>query len=203
MQPPYVEQPPPPPAPAPEPTPEPKKAEKPKPAGLWLALRLGATFGVGGDRPARAMLVSPTGGFDLGYRVNDHVSIGTGISGQIHDKELVPAQDAEKGQSEGFGTMFAWDALNLRFYAGRRGRLQPYLEVGGGMAVYRRPGGSVTPGPMLRAGLGFERWVSEHVTIGIAGTYRLSAFEMKYTKAETEWLMGHGVQAFFDLGFHW
>ena len=61
--------------------------------GILTGTSGGATFGVAGDRPARARLVSPTGGLDIGYRVSDHVSIGTGVSGQIHDKELVAAPD--------------------------------------------------------------------------------------------------------------
>jgi hypothetical protein len=188
----------PPPAPAPAP-----KAKKPKPAGVWMALRLGVTFGVGGDRPAKPTLVSPGGGLDIGYRLSEHVAIASGISGQIHDKALVDTGSKKLGSTQRFGSLVAWDALLLRFYAGQRGRLQPYIEVGGGMSFYNRPSGGTVPGPHLRAGLGFERWVSDHLTVGIAGTYRLTGFEMKYTNVPATWAIGHGVQALFDLGFHW
>ncbi|HGG56552.1 MAG TPA: hypothetical protein ENK31_02020, partial [Nannocystis exedens] len=52
----------------------------------WMGMRVGITGPLGGKAPARPSIGSLTGGVDLGYRLSNWLGVGTGISGQLHDR---------------------------------------------------------------------------------------------------------------------
>ena len=47
--------------------------------------------------------------------------------------------------------------------------------------------------------LGVEGWVSDTVTMGFSGMYRLNAIR----DLQKGWVVGHAMQGVFEIGFHW
>ena len=54
-------------------------------------------------------------------------------------------------------------------------------------------------GGQMRAALGVEGWVSDTVTMGFSGMYRLNAIR----DLQKGWVVGHAMQGVFEIGFHW
>jgi hypothetical protein len=170
----------------------------------WLALRVGITGPVGGERPGAPSVLSLLGGADVGWRVGNVLGLGMGISGNIHNRVRITETDPETGNPRtrtGNGRMLYWDALFARIHLPLKKRFQPYVEVGGGLARLARGEGGRSYGAQMRAALGLEGWVSDTVTIGFAGMYRLNAIHD--TAGGKGWVVGHAMQGVFEVGFHW
>lgn len=169
----------------------------------WLGLRIGINGPIGGDTPARPTVLSLSGGADFGWRVGNVLGLGMGISGQAHNKLRLTVTDGygDKTKQVFTGQMLYWDALFARIHLPLKGRFQPYLEVGGGLARLARAEGGKTYGGQMRGALGFEGWVTGNATLGFAATYRLNA--MNETPHGGGWVVGHALAGTFEVGYHW
>ncbi len=166
----------------------------------WMGMRVGVTGPLGGKAPARPSIGSLTGGLDLGYRFSNWLGIGTGISGQLHDRIEV---NEDGGMRNAYGTMLFWDPLYLRVFMPLKRRVQPFVELGGGLAAYQRPEGRYLVGGQLRTGLGLEGWLTPNMTLGLIGNYRLTRLRQKFADGSTEHPVGHSYQVLAELGLHW
>ncbi len=160
----------------------------------WLAVRLAFTGPIGGEIPARTTVVSFGGGLEGGWRINQMVGIGTGFTRQPHEisrqeVESIPAVIVQRGY------MTAWDIAFVRVFAPVRGRVDPYIDLGGGLA-FLDPALERTSklGGTARASLGFDAWLTKNLTLGLAGIYRLNVVE------DT---LGHSLQGVIELAVHW
>lgn len=175
----------------------------------WLALRLSVTGPVGGDLGARPSVLSFGGGGDLGWRINNVVGLGMGVSGQIHSRIRVREVGTNDTTRFNNGLLY-WDAAFLRLYLPLKRRFQPYAEVGGGLARLNHHApdatGAVVPlrsyGGQVRAALGFEAWITSTFTFGFSGTYRLNAFR-DLPGQGAGWSVGHAMQGVIDFAAHW
>lgn len=175
----------------------------------WMGLRMSMTGPVGGEVGARPGVLSLGGGADVGWRINNVLGLGMGLSGQIHSR--VRVREVGTLDTERFNNgMLYWDAAFLRVFMPLKRRVQPYIEVGGGLArLNHRAGdaaGTVVPvrsyGGQVRAAVGVEAWVSNTVTLGFSGTYRLNAFK-ELPGQGPGWTIGHAMQGVLELGLHW
>ena len=164
---------------------------------------------VGGEVGARPGVLSLGGGMDVGWRINNVLGLGMGLSGHIHSR--VRVREVGTLDTERFNNgMLYWDAAFLRVFMPLKRRVQPYIEIGGGLArLNHRAGdatGAVVPvrsyGGQVRAAVGVEAWVSNTVTLGFSGTYRLNAFK-DLPGQGPGWTIGHAMQGVLELGLHW
>ena len=160
----------------------------------WLSLRLFAAGPLAGQTPGRPTVISLGGGAEGGWRIRQWVALGTAFTRQAHEVYRQPIPDSNQ-TFEQRGTMSAWDIGFFRFYAPVRGRFDPFIDVGGGLALYNpardRPSAF---GATVRASVGFEVWITRSLTLGLAGLYRVNVIE------DT---VGHAWQAGLDFGIHW
>lgn len=168
----------------------------------WLAPRLTITGPIGGDTPARPTLLTVGGGVDFGVRANNRFGVGMGLSGQIHTSVRTTSPGTIDKVIQNGGAFF-WDALFLRVYFLKK-RFQPLLEVGGGLARVTHPIEGKLYGAQLRAGAGFDAWVSGQVTLGFTTVYRLIALHLPQDGiTPASWSVGHALQGVLQVGLHW
>lgn len=169
---------------------------------FFFAMRLLMTGPIGGDKPARPTLLALGGGIDFGVRLNNRLGLGLGLSGQTHTqvRMTVPGTTDKAVRN---GGVFFFDPLFARVYFLKK-RFQPLVELGGGYARVRHPIGGILHGAQIRAGLGFDGWVSSQVTIGFTTVYRLIALHMPQDGiTPPHWSIGHALQGALQLGLHW
>ncbi|WP_052555705.1 hypothetical protein [Enhygromyxa salina] len=160
----------------------------------WLAVRLHVMGPLAGDTPGRPTVIALGGGAEGGWRIRQWVAVGTGFSRQPHesyrDQLVNPSQVVKRN-----GYMSAWDLAFVRLYAPVRGRIDPFIDLGGGLGFFEparnRP---ILVGATVRASAGFEAWVSRNVTLGLFGVYRANFMDES---------IGHAWQAGLNLGLHW
>jgi hypothetical protein len=170
----------------------------------WAGLRIGLAGPIAGDVPAKPTVGSVSGGFDLGYRVNNWLGIGTGFSGHLQDRaEVEEVTPAGVETRTVYGDMIFWDPLFARLYLPVKRRFQPFAEVGGGLASYERAEGGYILGGQLRGGVGFDGWVTSNITLGVIANYRLTRLNQKFADGAVAHPIGHSYQLLFELGFHW
>lgn len=170
----------------------------------WMSLRLGITGPIGGERPAAPSVLSLLGGADVGWRVGNVLGLGMGLSGNIHNRVRLTLTDPETGNlyaQTNNGRMLYWDALFARVHLPLKKRFQPYVELGGGLARLGRGEGGRSYGAQMRAALGVEGWVSNTITMGFSGLYRLHAIHD--VQGGKGWIVGHAMQGVFEIGLHW
>lgn len=168
----------------------------------WLAPRLLITGPIGGDKPARPTLLTVGGGLDLGFRFSNRLGIGTGLSGQTHTsiRATIPGTVDKTIRN---GSALFYDVAFLRLYFLKK-RFQPLIEIGGGLARIKMPLGDRLFGAQVRAGVGFDAWISSQVTLGFTGVYRLIALHMPQDGiSPPHWAVGHAMQGALQLGLHW
>lgn len=160
----------------------------------WLTVRLNVTGPIQGAPPGRATVIALGGGAEGGWRIRQWVGIGAAFSRQPHEVANVPILGAP-GTFRRNGYLTAWDVAFLRLYAPVRGRVDPFIDVGGGVVFYDPARErSTLVGGGLRASVGLEIWVARQVTLGLSGVYRANFVD------DT---IGHGWQAALDFGLHW
>ena len=170
----------------------------------WLALRMSITGPVAGVHPAAPSVLALGGGADVGWRIGNVLGLGMGLSGQTHNLRLLESKDLNtgiEGKRTYKGQMLYWDALFARVHLPLKRRFQPYVEAGIGLARLAHAAGGRSYGPQVRAALGLEGWVSNNLTLGFAGTYRLNA--LNHVPEREGWVIGHAMQGTFELGLHW
>ena len=167
-----------------------------------MALQLTITGPIGGDRPARPTLLTVGGGADLGFRLNNRYGFGMGLTGQTHTsvRASVPGSTDKVVRR---GGMLFWDPLFVRVFFLKK-RFQPLLELGVGYARANMPLGGFIHGTQVRAGLGFDGWVTQQVTIGFTSVYRMIALHVPQDGITlARWELGHALQGALQLGLHW
>ena len=161
---------------------------------VWIGGSLLVSGGFAGTTPGRPSIISVGGSFEGGWRARQWIGIGAGVSHWPHEvvRRQIPGQDLTQ-VVRGHGT--AWDLAFVRLFAPIRGRVDPHLDVGGGLFIYdpARDLPSVA-GATFRAGLGVDGWVGRTVTLGVLGLYRANFVDGS---------VGHGWQAGLTLGLHW
>lgn len=171
---------------------------------FWLGVRGGLTGPISGDRPARPSAVAIGGGVDVGWRVNNWLGFGTGLSGQIHDAEYLRVETPIGDEVRlVYGNMVAWDVAFARLFAPLRRRFQPFAELGGGVASYERPAGGYLVGGQVRYGIGFDGWVSSNVTIGLSALGRTTRLNRRFEGGAVERPSASSYQVIAELGLHW
>lgn len=160
----------------------------------WLSVRLIVSGPIAGDSPGRPTVVSLGGGAEGGWRIRQWIGLGTSFTRQPHEvyREDVPDAPAIISYR---GYMSAWDIAFVRLFAPVRGRVDPFIDVGGGLAFFEPARNRPTIlGGTVRASVGFEAWVSRNLTLGLSGVYRANFVD------DT---IGHAWQAGLDFGVHW
>jgi len=160
----------------------------------WLAVSLHGTGPVAGMSPARPSLISLGGGVEGGWRIRQWLALGAAFGRQPH--ELYREYDPELLATFSYrGFMSALDVAFVRVYAPIRGRFDPYIDVGGGLSFFNpardRPN---EIGATVRAGAGFDIWVSRTMTLGASGIYRVNFIDTT---------VGQAWQAALNIGLHW
>lgn len=160
----------------------------------WLSVRLTVTGPIAGDAPGRPSVVSLGGGAEGGWRIRQWIALGSSFTRQPHELARVSTPDGS-ATIDYRGYMSAWDIGFFRFYAPVRGRIDPFVDVGGGLAFHEpardRP---LLMGGTVRASVGFEAWVTRNLTLGLSGLYRANFLDDS---------LGHAWQAAVDFGLHW
>lgn len=187
------------PLPAPPPPEDPDSIERgPWRGRFWLDMRIDVTAPLGGDRPAKGNVVSGGGTLGFGWRITNWVGLSLGISQLVHDAETFGATDiyGNPVRVYEYGYLTVFDFLVGRFFLPVKGRFQPFVETGGGGALYLPPdpGLAETFGWQIRAGLGFDGWVGRNLTLGMVAAYRLVGLEDS---------LGHALQVSGAVGVHW
>ena len=160
----------------------------------WISLRLHVAGPIAGAPPARRTVIGLGGSAEAGWRARQWLAIGAGFARLPHevyrqDLPEIPATVTTRGY------MSLWDVAFMRLYAPVRGRVDPFIDVGGGLSFYdparERP---ALLGASVRASAGFEAWVSRQMTLGLSGLYRATFIERT---------IGHGWQVAIGVGIHW
>ena len=160
----------------------------------WLSIGTQVTGPLAGDAPARPTVISLGGGVEAGWRIRQWIGLGVGFARQPHEVYRRPLADSS-GTLRLRGHMNACDLLFVRLYAPVRGRVDPFIDVGGGLAIFNPARDQPTRGGgTVRASIGLDAWVTRNVTLGLSGIYRANFVD------ET---VGHAWQAAFNLGLHW
>lgn len=163
----------------------------------WLDFQFDVVYPVAGDRPARGTVYSGAGTVRVGWRINNWVGLHHGVGFYVHDGEARDYTDAAGYtiRTIDYGRMTQWDLAVARFYAPLGGRVQPWLDVGGGALIYTPPfDRRVQWGGHFVGNLGFDGWVSTNFSLGFVFGYRLLGL------ADA---MGHSLSTSFALGAHW
>ncbi|PRP91069.1 hypothetical protein ENSA5_58790 [Enhygromyxa salina] len=160
----------------------------------WLSLRLHVVGPLYGEVPGRPTVISLGGGAEGGWRIRQWIAVGAGFARQPHEVYRDKIAEAPAVITRR-GHLSTWDVAFLRLYAPVRGRIDPYLDVGGGVAFFdparNQP---ILLGGTVRASIGIEAWVTRNTTLGIGGLYRANFVDDS---------IGHAWQATLDLGLHW
>lgn len=160
----------------------------------WLAVRLHVTGPIAGDVPGRPTVVSLGGGAEGGWRIRQWIGIGSGFSRQPHevyreDLPDLPLQVTRRGY------MSAWDLAFVRFYAPLRGRVDPFVDVGGGLSFFDPARNRPTyVGGTVRASGGFDAWIARNLTLGLSAIYRVNVVDNA---------VGHSLQGAVEFAVHW
>jgi hypothetical protein len=160
----------------------------------WLAIRMHVTGPIAGETPGRPTVISLGGGAEGGWRIRQWVGIGAGFARQPHEVYRADVPDAP-ATIDRRGYMTNWDIAFVRLYAPVPGRVDPYIDVGGGLAFFdpARDRASLVGGA-VRGSIGLDVWITRSVTLGLAGLYRANFVD------ET---VGHAWQGALELAVHW
>ena len=162
----------------------------------YLNLRVFASGPVGGQQPARANVVAFGGEAEIGWRINNWVSLGAGLGGQPHRRvERTVLISGERYYEVADASLMNWDFAVVRFFVPMTGRLQPFLDVAGGLSVLGPlPGESRRIGGQGRASVGTDIWLSRNLSLELAFGYRINAMDDA---------IGHDLLGRTGLGIHW
>lgn len=162
----------------------------------YLRLRVYANGAVGGEQPARSNVVAFGGEAEIGWRINNWASLGFGLGGNPHRRiERLVLIDGETFRELADASLMNWDFVVARFFVPLERRVQPFVDVSGGLSVLGPlPGESRRAGGQGRASIGMDVWVSRNLSLECALGYRLNAMDES---------VGHALFGRFGLGIHW
>lgn len=166
----------------------------------WIALRLTVGGPLGGpEYPSASRVVAFGGAGEVGWRIGNLLGVAMGLARRPHDQAtrtvVDPNTDLEYRVVEN-GSITQLDFVIARAHWPLDGRLQPYVDVGGGMAIVEPPDPNekVILGGSIRGSLGFDAWVARTVTLGAGTQYRANLYDGG---------TGHHLGGYFELGLHW
>lgn len=189
------------PLPAPPPPVDPSSIARGPWRGMgWIALRLtiGGPLG-GAEYPSASRVVAFGGAGEVGWRINNLLGVAVGLARRPHDQStrtiVDPQTDLEYRVVEN-GSITQLDFAIARVHWPLDGRLQPYVDAGGGMAIVEPPDPTedVILGGTIRGSAGFDAWVARTVTLGAGVQYRANLYSGG---------TGHHLGGYFELGLHW
>jgi hypothetical protein len=165
----------------------------------WVTLRLTLGGPMGGKRPARADAIAIGGAGEVGWRLANYLGLATGISRQPHDRSRRWIVDEGSGAEVPVldtGHLTAFDFAIVRGYWPVDGRVQPHVDLGGGLGLLEPPDPDevVSVGGQIRAGAGLDAWIARTVTLDGGVLYRASFL------AGT---VGHQLSGYVGIGLHW
>jgi hypothetical protein len=166
----------------------------------WIALRLTVGGPLGGpEYPSGSRVVAFGGAGEVGWRISNLLGVAIGLARRPHDQAtrtvVDPSNDLEYRVVEN-GSITQLDFAIARVHWPLDGRLQPYVDAGGGMAIVEPPDPNepVILGGSIRGSLGFDAWVARTVTLGAGTQYRANLYGGG---------TGHHLGGYFELGLHW
>lgn len=163
----------------------------------WFGISLGATIPLGGTQPAAARTAAAVGGVSAGYRPLPFLGVYTAVTSAAHDREtqMVVLDDGTMGEELDFGRLTMLDLATVRLYLPRPRRWEPWVDVGGGVGLYRAPfTNSRRAMGLARAAVGMDIWLATRLTLGIHTAYRLTTIDGG---------VGHGLRTAVDFSVHW
>lgn len=189
------------PLPAPPPPVDPSTIAKgPWRGAGWIALRLTIGGALGGpEYPSASRVVAFGGAGEVGWRISNLLGLAVGLARRPHDQAtrtiVDPNTDLEYRVVE-TGNITQLDFAIARVHWPLDGRLQPYVDAGGGLAIVEPPDPTddVILGGSIRGSAGFDAWVARTVTLGAGVQYRANMYSGG---------TGHHLGGYFELGLHW
>ena len=160
-------------------------------------LGIGGPLDGGANFPSSSRVSALGWGLHLGYRALPWLGVGLGFHRAPHD--LVQIQLQASGVTyltEVTGYLNSYDLLVMRFFLPTPGRVQPWMDVSGGLAVVQaaysnRPGGV---GGQFRTGVGVDFWVHQQISLDLGLHYRLTSVNSG---------PGHLMRGSMGITFHW
>lgn len=145
----------------------------------WIAVKVSVTgpLGTGPGPYANPTVLSWGGVLEGGWRMNNLFAVGTAISRQPHQQRRSVVRDPfdELEYTTVYtGRLMSFDLLFFRGYVPVFGRVQPYIDVGGGIGLLTPP---LPQDPSRAAGLGrasvgLDIWLARNFTINASVLYR-------------------------------
>ena len=165
----------------------------------WFGLEtgLGGPLDGGANFPSSSRVASFGWGMHIGYRAKPWLGVGLAFHRQPHDLvqiQLETANSVYLVDSTGF--LNSYDLLVLRAFLPTDGRVQPWADLTGGLAVVQpahesRPGGV---GGQLRLGAGADFWIQQQISLDLSVHYRLTSVSSG---------PGHLIRGSLGVTFHW
>jgi hypothetical protein len=160
---------------------------------LWLSLRISVTGPLGGRGPAKPAVVGVGGMVEAGWRINQIAGLGTSLARQPHEQiryEVLEGTVLQRGWQS------TWDVAFVRLFAPVPGRVDPFLDLGGGLVFVESAveGSPLALGGSTRASVGFDAWITKHFSLGLGLLYRASFVDGS---------IGHSLQGLLDISGHW
>lgn len=160
---------------------------------LWLALRVNVSGPLGGTSPAKPSVVGVGVLVEGGWRINQIAALGTSLGRQPHEQVRT---EVDVGTILQRGWQSTWDVALLRLFPPVRGRVDPFVDLGGGVvfiepALEQRPLGI---GGSTRVSVGIDAWITKNISIGLGLLHRANFVEGTF---------GHSLQGLIDISGHW
>ena len=94
------------------------------------------------------------------------------------------------------GRLTAYDLMLLRAWVPQNGKVEPWFEVGGGLATVQPPTlwSATVAGGQFRLGAGFDVWVSRRFSLDFGALYRMVGIAEE---------IGHVMGGTFGGTVHW
>ncbi|MEE9383266.1 MAG: hypothetical protein V3V08_07615 [Nannocystaceae bacterium] len=164
----------------------------------WVGFRATMTVPLGGELPAKGDVAASGGGVEMGWRIRNLIGVGGGLSRTTHQRSETQYHDPVVG---GTVTEYAYGFLTYldlmsRLYVPLDGRVQPYIDVGGGVAWLEPSDPEVLAiiGGQGKAGIGLDAWIARNLTFGGGLTYRITSLDGA---------VGHSAHGHLQFGIHW
>ena len=165
----------------------------------WFGLEtgIGGPLDAGGDFPSSSRVAAFGWGMHIGFRPQPWLGVGLAFHRQPHDYVEVQIETVDGVYlTDATGFLNSWDLLVLRGFLPTAGRIQPWLDLTGGLAVLQpaldgRPGGV---GGQFRLGVGVDFWIQQQISLDLSAHYRANTVGGG---------LGHIARGSLGITFHW
>lgn len=152
---------------------------------------------VRGQGLARGEVVAGVGHLTFGYRPLHWLGLATGFETWVHDADDRITEDdfGTAIEARDFGRVFMFDLATVRFFLPGSRRIEPFVDVGGGVGMYRPPFRNDVLGVGSgTVALGMEAWLGPTFSLTVGAQYRLLAIRND---------VGHLLQFGLGATVHW